>query len=153
MATNTKDDRAILRDLVWKSKHRDFKATTGAGHRTILINRAGIGTCLEPLDSLKIDELVDELPATLRAEWRRPGWYRIAVDRGIPETWRTETAGKDGRWGFVERTADGWRVMVGHRASDSDPMVMGQIADQGDDRAAFDLACRSALSIISPATE
>lgn len=75
--------RKKLEQLVWKHKHRDFKGVFD-GSKMVLKNCGGQGTCLVPLGSLTIGELVHSLPRTVReAEGIGPLWRVVTAQGGL----------------------------------------------------------------------
>lgn len=59
--------RAKLEALVWKHTHKDYKGKREDGTKVVLMNRGANGTCSEPLSALSEEELLDKLPAKIRA--------------------------------------------------------------------------------------
>lgn len=59
--------RAKLEALVWKHTHKDFKGKREDGTKVVLKLVDGVGTCSVPLESLSEEDLLDALPAKIRA--------------------------------------------------------------------------------------
>lgn len=61
--------RQDLEKMVWSAKHRDYKSTIG-GKKYVTIFRTGIGTSLEPLASISVDDLISLLPSSSQADFK-----------------------------------------------------------------------------------
>lgn len=60
--------RAEALKIIWRQTHRDQKVGTRKGHQSLLVNRAGEGTCLVALDALTEEDINNHLPYAVRKE-------------------------------------------------------------------------------------